>query len=99
MKASRRELGIGLSWPHNPSDPPTSQELQETDRSCPAPLYRRERWTTPDQDFIDVDFSLEPPDDGRLRPMLVMNEGEAFAFQTNTIIKKETLSCTCWRLF
>jgi predicted alpha/beta-fold hydrolase len=41
----------------------------------PAPTYRRERWTTPDQDFIDVDFSIEPPEDGRLRPMLVLFHG------------------------
>lgn len=26
-----------------------------------APLYRRERWPTPDQDFIDVDWLREPP--------------------------------------
>jgi uncharacterized protein len=41
----------------------------------PVPRYRRERWTTPDQDFIDVDFSLDPPDDDRLRPMLVLFHG------------------------
>jgi uncharacterized protein len=27
----------------------------------PLPLYRRERWTTPDDDFIDVDWSPGPP--------------------------------------
>lgn len=27
----------------------------------PAPQYRRERWTTPDADFVDVDWLMAPP--------------------------------------
>lgn len=41
----------------------------------PRPVYRRERWTTPDQDFIDVDFQVTPDDDGRMRPLLVLFHG------------------------
>lgn len=41
----------------------------------PRPVYRRERWTTPDQDFIDVDFQITPDDDGRARPLLVLFHG------------------------
>ena len=41
----------------------------------PPPVYRRERWTTPDQDFIDVDFSTQPADDGQQRPLLVLFHG------------------------
>lgn len=45
------------------------------------PAYRRERWTTPDQDFIDVDFLVGSPGwdsipGGRVeRPLLVMFHG------------------------
>lgn len=43
----------------------------------PAPTYRRERWTTPDNDFIDVDFSATPgPGPGnREQPLLVLFHG------------------------
>jgi predicted alpha/beta-fold hydrolase len=41
----------------------------------PRPVYRRERWITPDQDFIDVDFQTPPPEDGQVRPMLVLFHG------------------------
>jgi predicted alpha/beta-fold hydrolase len=39
------------------------------------PVFKRERWTTPDQDFIDVDFlsDTHPHADGR--PMLVLFHG------------------------
>lgn len=38
---------------------------------APKPAFRRERWTTPDQDFIDVDFI-----DGQAgKPLLVMFHG------------------------
>ncbi len=39
----------------------------------PAPVYRRERWATPDGDFIDVDFGAHPIAPGR--PLLVMFHG------------------------
>jgi predicted alpha/beta-fold hydrolase len=41
-----------------------------------APEYRRERWDTPDGDFVDVDFlvaSAEPPAQGK--PLLVLFHG------------------------
>jgi uncharacterized protein len=38
----------------------------------PAPVYQRERWTTPDDDFIDVDFCLA---DDPAAPWLVMFHG------------------------
>jgi predicted alpha/beta-fold hydrolase len=41
-----------------------------------APAYRRERWDTPDGDFVDVDFlvaSAEPPAQGK--PLLVLFHG------------------------
>lgn len=45
--------------------------------SGPAPVYRRERWTTPDADFIDVDWlengAPTPAADGR--PLLVLFHG------------------------
>jgi predicted alpha/beta-fold hydrolase len=46
------------------------------------PTFRRERWTTPDQDFVDVDWLDEPsdpaaqtPGDGASRPLLVLFHG------------------------
>lgn len=47
----------------------------------PLPRFRRERWTTPDHDFIDVDFMLrdaEPsaaPAQAATRPLLVLFHG------------------------
>jgi uncharacterized protein len=41
----------------------------------PAPAYRRERWTTPDGDFIDVDFGSTPGDESVARPLLVLFHG------------------------
>ena len=40
----------------------------------PPPQYRRERWNTPDGDFIDVDF-LEGPAVAPGRPLLVLFHG------------------------
>src|SRR4051794_14989931 len=43
------------------------------------PKFRRERWTTPDQDFIDVDFLVDPPGTAApapdTRPTLVLFHG------------------------
>ena len=41
----------------------------------PLPLYRRERWNTPDGDFIDVDFIDTPADGAGTRPLLVLFHG------------------------
>jgi len=40
----------------------------------PHPQYRRERWTTPDADFIDVDFLVQATA-GPDRPLLVLFHG------------------------
>lgn len=40
----------------------------------PAVAYRRERWETPDRDFIDVDFALPEPA-VHIAPVLVMFHG------------------------
>ena len=42
----------------------------------PAPAYRRERWSTPDGDFIDLDWQApaQPLPDGQ-RPLLVLFHG------------------------
>ena len=39
------------------------------------PAYRRERWTTPDGDFIDVDFAIRVAADRIPRPLLVLFHG------------------------
>ena len=40
------------------------------------PKFRRERWTTPDRDFIDVDFLQRPTaPDGEQAPLLVLFHG------------------------
>lgn len=43
----------------------------------PPPEYRRERWTTPDQDFIDVDWLVDAPSErpSSARPLLVLFHG------------------------
>lgn len=40
----------------------------------PPPAFRRERWHTPDGDFVDVDFLVEP-DPAPGRPLLVLFHG------------------------
>jgi len=40
------------------------------------PLFRRERWTTPDQDFVDVDWLLDGSStDAKTQPLLVLFHG------------------------
>ncbi len=39
----------------------------------PRPVFRRERWTTPDNDFVDVDFALDEAAAGA--PLLVVFHG------------------------
>ena len=41
----------------------------------PLPVYRRERWTTPDGDFIDVDFVDAVGPSPSSRPLLVLFHG------------------------
>lgn len=45
-------------------------------RVAGAPLpYRRERWITPDADFVDVDYLADGAPPGMLRPLLVVFHG------------------------
>ena len=43
----------------------------------PQPLFRRERWTTPDEDFVDVDWLMDDPVAAGVsaRPLLVVFHG------------------------
>ena len=41
----------------------------------PALPYRRERWTTPDADFVDVDYLDDGAPPGVQRPLLVVFHG------------------------
>lgn len=43
--------------------------------ALPWPAYRRERWTTPDQDFIDVDWLPQAVADTASQPLLVLFHG------------------------
>jgi uncharacterized protein len=40
-----------------------------------VPPYRRTRWSTPDQDFIDVDWLQDPPGRNATAPLLVLFHG------------------------
>lgn len=52
---------------------PAKLSRHEAAPATPAPRWRRERWTTPDDDFIDVDHLAEgAPDDA---PLLVLFHG------------------------
>ncbi|HWI84670.1 YheT family hydrolase [Ramlibacter sp.] len=45
-------------------------------RRGPAPRFRRERWTTPDGDFVDLDWlAAAPPAPGPARPLLALFHG------------------------
>jgi uncharacterized protein len=48
--------------------------LFSTPAPAPPPQYRRERWTTPDHDFIDIDF-VDVPGQGAAAPLLVLFHG------------------------
>lgn len=40
-----------------------------------SPAYRRERWTTPDDDFLDLDFAFDPDRRGDGRPLVLVLHG------------------------
>ena len=44
-------------------------------RAGSSPVYRRERWSTPDGDFLDVDLAFDPGHGGDRRPVVLVLHG------------------------